>query len=183
VEEAQPQVDGAELREAQRVIAISNLRVTLDARARTTGKPWTEQNVERMTYISAKAVDQVSGADYARSIQAIHRAGRQVGRFFEKYDVLLTPTMACAPLPLGQPDMMATDVEVFREPLMRTIGFTSLFNARQPGHVGSALLERRRTAHQDTIRGPIRGRGHTPASGLSTREGQALGGRKPPQKF
>jgi amidase len=129
VEEAQPQVDGAELREAQRVIAISNLRVTLDARARATGKPWSEENVERMTYLSAKGVDEVNGADYARSIQAIHRAGRQVGRFFEKYDVLLTPTMACAPLPLGQPDMMAADVKVFREPLMRTIGFTSLFNS------------------------------------------------------
>jgi len=129
VEDAQPQVEGAELREAQRIIAISNLRVTLDARARETGKPWTEENVERMTYISAKGVDQVSGADYARSIQAIHRAGRQVGRFFEKYDILLTPTMACAPLPLGQPDTMASDAEVFRDPLMRTIGFTSLFNA------------------------------------------------------
>jgi Asp-tRNA(Asn)/Glu-tRNA(Gln) amidotransferase A subunit family amidase len=129
VEEARPQVNEEELREAQRIIVISNIRNTLDARARAVGKSWTEQNVERMTYISAKGVDSVSGADYARSVQAIHRAGRQVGRFFESYDVLLTPTMACAPLPLGQPDMMATDVEVFRVPLMRTIGFTSLFNA------------------------------------------------------
>jgi amidase/6-aminohexanoate-cyclic-dimer hydrolase len=82
-----------------------------------------------MTYASAKGADSVSGADYARSVQAIHRAGRQVARFLEKYDLLLTPTMTCAPLPLGQPDMMATDMEVFRVPLMRTIGFTSLFNA------------------------------------------------------
>ena len=129
VEEARPQVNGEELREAQRVISISNLRATLDARARATGKSWTEQNVERMTYISAKGVDSVSGADYALSIQAIHRTGRHVGRFFEKFDALLTPTMACPPLPLGQPDMMAADVETFRAPLMRTIGFTSLFNA------------------------------------------------------
>lgn len=129
VEEAQPQVNGEELREAQRVIVVSNIRATLDARAQATEKPWTEDNVERMTYASAKGADSVSGADYARSVQAIHRAGRQVARFFEKYDLLLTPTMTCAPLPLGQPDMMAADVEVFRVPLMRTIGFTSLFNA------------------------------------------------------
>jgi len=85
--------------------------------------------VERMTYVSAQGAESVSGADYARSVQAVHRAGRQVGRFFEKYDLLLTPTMACPPLPLGQPDMMTSDVDAFRLPLMRTIGFTALFNA------------------------------------------------------
>jgi Asp-tRNA(Asn)/Glu-tRNA(Gln) amidotransferase A subunit family amidase len=129
LEEDRPQINASELGEAQRVISISNLRAALDAHARATGIPWTEENVERVTYASAKAVDSVSGADYASSIQAIHRAGRQVGRFFEKYDLLLTPTMACAPLPLGQPDMMAAKAEAFRIPLLRTIGFTALFNA------------------------------------------------------
>jgi amidase len=129
VEEAQPQVNGKELKAAQRLIVISNIRATLDARAQACGRSWTEENVERMTYLSAKEADSVHGADYARSVQAVHRAGRLVGRFFEKYDLLLTPTMACPPLPLGQPDMMTTDVDAFRLPLMRTIGFTALFNA------------------------------------------------------
>jgi amidase len=129
VEEAQPQINGQELGEAQRVIVISNIRATLDVRAQGLGASWTENHVERITYATAKGADSVSGADYARSIQAVHRAGRQVGRFFEQYDVLLTPTMACTPLPLGQPDLMSTDAEAFRRPLMRTIGFTALFNA------------------------------------------------------
>jgi Asp-tRNA(Asn)/Glu-tRNA(Gln) amidotransferase A subunit family amidase len=129
VEEAQPQINGSELGEAQRVIVISNVRSTLDARARAAGISWTEENVERITYASAKDADSISGADYAKSVQAIHREGRQVGRFFEKYDLLLSPTMACAPLPLGQPDMMSTDPDAFRTPLLRTIGFTALFNA------------------------------------------------------
>jgi amidase len=129
VEEAQPWVNGPELGEAQRVIVISNIRATLDGRASELGVSWTERNVERMTYASAMGAEAVTGADYARAIQAVHRAGRQVGRFFEKYDALLTPTMACVPLPLGPPDMMATTVETFRGPLMRTIGFTALFNA------------------------------------------------------
>ena len=129
VEEAQPQVNGKELKAAQRLIVISNIRATLDARAQACGRSWTEENVEKMTYLSAQGADSVRGADYARSVQAVHRAGRQVGRFFEKYDLFLTPTMACPPLPLGQPDMMTTDVDAFRIPLMRTIGFTALFNA------------------------------------------------------
>ena len=125
----EPEINGTELREAQRIIVISNVRATLDARTKATGKSWSEENVERMTYLSAQGAESVSGADYARSVQAVHRAGRQVGRFFEKYDLLLTPTMACPPLPLGQPDMMTSDVDAFRLPLMRTIGFTALFNA------------------------------------------------------
>jgi amidase len=129
VNEARPEVNGAELREAQRIIVISNVRATLDARAKATGKSWGEENVECQTYIAAQGADSVRGAVYAQSIQAIHRAGRQVGRFFERYDVLLTPTMACVPLPLGQPDMMTADANAFRLPLMRTIGFTALFNA------------------------------------------------------
>jgi Asp-tRNA(Asn)/Glu-tRNA(Gln) amidotransferase A subunit family amidase len=128
-EEAQPLVDGKELGEAQRLIVISNIRATLDARAKATGKSWSEENVERQTSIAGQAADSVRGADYARSVQAVHRAGRQVGRFFEKYDLILTPTMACPPLPLGQPDMMTADANAFRLPLMRTIGFTALFNA------------------------------------------------------
>lgn len=129
VEEAQPEINGQELGEAQRIIVISNIRAMLDVRAQAVGTSWTENHVERITYASAKAADSVSGADYARSIQAVHRAGRQIGRFFEQYDMLLTPTMACTPLPLGQPDMMSTGAEAFRRPLLRTIGFTALFNA------------------------------------------------------
>ena len=129
VEEARPEIDGSELSTAQRFITNSSIRALLDGRARDLGRPWTAEDVEGITYASAKGADAVSGADYARSLQAVHRAGRQVGRFFENYDLLLSPTMACVPLPLGQPDMMATDVKAFSRSLKRTIGFTGLFNA------------------------------------------------------
>jgi Asp-tRNA(Asn)/Glu-tRNA(Gln) amidotransferase A subunit family amidase len=36
----------------------------------------------------------IPAADYAAALQTIHRIGRQVGRFFDNYDVLVTPTLA-----------------------------------------------------------------------------------------
>ncbi len=129
VEEARPEFNQAELADAQRIIVICNVRSLLDSRTRATGVSWSEENVEKVTYASARSADAVRGAQYAAAVQALHRAGRQVGRFFEKYNVLLTPTMACVPLPLGQPNMMSADADAFRIPLMRTIGFTALFNA------------------------------------------------------
>lgn len=129
IEEAQPRFDGLELSHAQRIITVCNVRSLLDARARALGTSWTEERVEKMTYASARGADSLRGAEYAGAVQVLHRTGRQVGQFFENYDVLLTPTMACSPLPLGQPNMMAADAETFRIPLKRTIGFTALFNA------------------------------------------------------
>jgi hypothetical protein len=48
-------------------------------------------------------------ADYARSIGVVHRTGRAVARFFARYDVYLTPTMARPHHPLGILDMMTDD--------------------------------------------------------------------------
>lgn len=129
VEEAAPELDKAALAEAQRIIVVSNIRATLEARAKALGRPWTLEDVELATHGSAEAGKEATGADYARSIVQIHRAGRQVGRFMQKWDVILTPTMGCEPLKLGRPSLMVVDAENYRDPLMRTIAFTSLFNA------------------------------------------------------
>jgi Asp-tRNA(Asn)/Glu-tRNA(Gln) amidotransferase A subunit family amidase len=129
LEEARPEINGPELAEAQRMIVICNIRVAVDSRAQQLGRAYTTDDLEPMTLASVKAADKVTGADYARSIQSIHRAGRVVGRFFEKYDVLLTPTMATTVLPLGLASLKHLADEHFRIPLLRTIGFTALFNA------------------------------------------------------
>ena len=67
-------------------------------------------------------------ADYARSIGVIHRTGRIVGRFFTRYDILLSPTMCQPPYPLGVLDMMTDDIEPYTRAILGAIGFTSLFN-------------------------------------------------------
>jgi Asp-tRNA(Asn)/Glu-tRNA(Gln) amidotransferase A subunit family amidase len=58
----------------------------------------------------------------------IHRTGRIVGRFFTRYDILLSPTMCQPPYPLGVLDMMTDDSERYTRAILGAIGFTSLFN-------------------------------------------------------
>jgi Asp-tRNA(Asn)/Glu-tRNA(Gln) amidotransferase A subunit family amidase len=68
-------------------------------------------------------------ADYAQAMTVVHRTGRAVARFFLDHDILLTPTMAHPPYPLGVLDMSSGEEGVYLEALLRSIAFTSLFNS------------------------------------------------------
>jgi Asp-tRNA(Asn)/Glu-tRNA(Gln) amidotransferase A subunit family amidase len=59
----------------------------------------------------------------------VHRTGRQVARFFEGWDVLLSPTMCQPPYPLGVLNMSSTDDTAYVDAVLASVGFTSLFNS------------------------------------------------------
>jgi amidase len=129
VEEARPDVNAEALGLASRVIVGANVRNVLDLRGAARGRPVTEDEVERVTWLRTQDAATFTAADYARSILVVHRIGRAVARFFTRYDILLTPTMACTPYPLGVLDMSTTDLDAFYDALLRSIAFTSLFNS------------------------------------------------------
>ncbi|MBI1735338.1 MAG: amidase [Candidatus Rokubacteria bacterium] len=129
VDEARPEIDWTSLREAQRVIVAGNVRAAMETRAAALGRELSPDDVEKMTWRTAAYGREATAADYARSIQALHRAGRAVGRFFTRYDILLTPTMCRPPHRLGELDTMTDDVERYVQVLFGTIAFTSVFNA------------------------------------------------------
>ena len=64
--------------------------------------------VEPLTWAIKEMSDQYSAADYVIALQTLQSVSREVARFFQDYDVLLTPTLIEPPLPLGtfdaQPD-------------------------------------------------------------------------------
>ena len=129
VTEARPQIDVEALNEAQLIIVSANVRNTLDLRGRARGRPITPDDVERLTWRRAQEALTLTAADYARAILMVHRTGRAVARFFSGYDILITPTMACTPYPLGVLDMDAENLDGFIEARLRCTAFTSLFNS------------------------------------------------------
>ncbi|HKA61684.1 MAG TPA: amidase, partial [Methylomirabilota bacterium] len=129
VEEASPVVDAGALGAANLVIVGANLRVALEARATALGRELSESDVERVTWTRAMHGHTARAADYARAIGVMHRTGRQVAPFFQRFDVLLTPTMCRPPHPLGVIDMMTTDEAAYTQAVLGTIAFTSLWNA------------------------------------------------------
>ena len=84
--------------------------------------------MERATWTMVTAPE-ASAGEYARAVRAIHTLGREVNRFFEGYDLLLSPTMGVPPLELGRLSLDRENQRAYRADIVRTVAFTSLFNA------------------------------------------------------
>ncbi len=128
VEEAMPDFDFVGLRWAMGVIISASLRNGLDMRLDALKRTQKEDDVERITALWAEQGRRHTARDYARALVIVHGVGRRFGEFFRKYDVLLSPTVAEPPLPLGSTDMMANDLDAYNERLFRLIPFTPQFN-------------------------------------------------------
>ena len=137
VEPAELSIDVEGFARASQVIIAANLRATLLDRAAELGRELSPEDVEPMTHVMASVVKDVEAADYARAIRTIHGLGRQVAHFLERYDVILTPTLATPPFEIGRLSLSASDLPVFMESLLGTIGFTQLFNAT--GNPGASI--------------------------------------------
>jgi Asp-tRNA(Asn)/Glu-tRNA(Gln) amidotransferase A subunit family amidase len=69
-----------------------------------------------------------TATQYAAAIEDVHSYGRRLAPFFEKYDLLLTPTLARLPLPLGTLNMMSEDFEAYNAAHLGVSPFTPVFN-------------------------------------------------------
>lgn len=129
VEVAAPQFDAGQLRRAARDIICANVRNGLEMRAKTLGREPRADDVEAITWAQAEQGRRLSGADYARATQTVHRISRQIQAFFERYDLLLTPTLAEPPLRLGELSMASTDLPAYLKRLLQFTPFAAMFNA------------------------------------------------------
>jgi amidase len=66
------------------------------------------KDFEPVTWIMALLGDKFSGSDLSQAINYVQATSRQVGTFFEKYDVLLTPTLALPPVKNGETSVKGT---------------------------------------------------------------------------
>jgi amidase len=129
VEEADLAIDRELLARSAGTIISANLRAALLERADELGREVTTDDVEPLTWLMAEGAKSLGAADYASALHGIHRLGREVSAFLERFDLVLTPTMATPPLPLGRLALTRPDFAGLVDDLARTIGFTQLFNA------------------------------------------------------
>jgi amidase len=64
-------------------------------------RPATRQDFGNLAWTMAENGSNQSAGQHLKNIQELHKISRAVGRFFTTVDVLLTPTVAVPPLPLG----------------------------------------------------------------------------------
>ena len=126
VEEAAPDYDPAASGEALGTIMAANTWTNIQIRAN--GRVAGPDDLEPVTRQAAEHGRQISAHDYIRAVQTFHRTGRQLGAFFERHDVLLSPTIARVSLPLGEVRMDGSS-EQYQQGLAPMVAFTSVCNA------------------------------------------------------
>jgi Asp-tRNA(Asn)/Glu-tRNA(Gln) amidotransferase A subunit family amidase len=127
VAEADPAIDWAAVIPTFLTLMAANTVVNLSSHP-TAGRAARQDEVEKVTWASARLGDRISGADYVRATQTAHRLGRQMAAFHTQYDVLLTPALAMLPPQLGWIDMMMDDVNEYWRRVFTFSPFTVWFN-------------------------------------------------------
>ena len=101
----------------------------MEDRAKVLGRELREDDVEPGTWALSEISQKRGATDYVDAVRAIHAVGRDLARHLESFDMVLSPTMAAPPHPLGllslsNPDRSAQGVAV-----LQTVGYTQLANA------------------------------------------------------
>lgn len=110
-------------------IVNSNVVKDLNTVSRVIGRPVTEADCEPGTWAFAESGRGVTGAQFAEGLDAAHLWSRAVIRWWDDFDLLLTPTLAEPPPDLGDVQS-GTDGDPFLAMIRAAafVAFTAAFN-------------------------------------------------------
>ena len=128
VEEAQPLGDWDELSQAMWVLVASNVSLSLKRRASEVGRPLSADDVDRVTWSAVQFSSTLDVEAYPAALASLHRQGRRMAEFHKVYDLVVSPTLAKPPAPLGVLRTDNDDLEAYRRELVAFMPFTQLFN-------------------------------------------------------
>lgn len=128
VEETKPPIEDAWMREAFLTVLRVSLARTLDDAARSLGHPVTDNDVEPVTWILAQAGRAVNVIAYSRAIAVMHQVGLAMAKFQQRYDVILSPTLARPPVALGVLSLSPANVAQYTKDITEFGPYTALYN-------------------------------------------------------
>ncbi|MGZ6143422.1 MAG: amidase [Myxococcales bacterium] len=102
VEEAAPEFDRLALVRAYLILVSSDVAAALDGGARMMRRKLEARLFEPGTWFLAQVGRAHSAAELSLAEHEIHLAGRAMARWFSRYDLLLTPTVALPPPRVGE---------------------------------------------------------------------------------
>ena len=128
VEEAQLPIEDGWMRQAFLTVLRVSLARTLDDAAKPLGRPVTEKDVEPVTWLLAEVGRAVNVLAYSRAIATMHQVGLAMAKFQEKYDVILSPTLAKPPVPLGVLSLSPESIDQYSKDVTEFGPYTALYN-------------------------------------------------------
>ncbi len=115
VEEAKPDIDGDEALELGSLLWKVGAAQIVAATAGSIGRKPRAGELEWITQLLADQGAEILATDYADAIDSIHRIGRKLAVFFERYDVVLSPVLSQPPWPIGVYENQYTDSRSYFE--------------------------------------------------------------------
>jgi len=127
IDESPLPIDSGLAREAfLNVLHVSIARV-LDDAATKLGRAVTDQDVEAATWATMQVGRNTSSVSYSRAIATLHQIGLAMAKFHQNYDLVLSPTLAKPPVPLGVLSM-SQEVATWGKAVMEFSPYTALYN-------------------------------------------------------
>ena len=102
VVEAAPEIDGEAYSLAFLTILAGYMRADIEEAAEAAGKKVSVNDFDVTTFGVGLFGTILKASDYVRAMRYLQKVSRQVGRFFEDYDVLLTPVLNQPPVKIGE---------------------------------------------------------------------------------
>jgi amidase len=143
-------VDGKALARAFLTVVCGETRAFIEEAEVLRTRKASYRDFEPTTWITALVGKELRASDLSKSLNLIQRAGRQMGEFFQRFEVLLTPVLATPPPVTGVsqikgPQLMAmkflgrlnaggvikrfSGIDVFANQVFEFAAYTPLFNA------------------------------------------------------
>ncbi len=128
VEEAEPDIDLSFIAEFWRMNNAVSTFDMLSHRESITGKKLQPGDVEPITFAAFEAGADIRAFDLFKGIKEAQRMGQRLAKFYQSYDLLLTPTLAIRPFELGYITMKERDTDAYWDRFFRCIPFTAQQN-------------------------------------------------------
>jgi amidase len=132
VEEALPSADTKGMMAAWTKIVACGTALSVATAVHRRGREFSPDELEGISKAAIAYARTISGSDYLAAVGKIHAYGREMAAFFERYDILLTATLAEPPAPIGRFDHRNDDYLDYRLGPGRVFAyspFTAAFNA------------------------------------------------------
>jgi len=128
IEESHLPFEDSWMRSAFLAVLRVSIARTLDDGAKPLGRPVTDKDVEPVTWVTAELGRAISGVDYSRAIATMHQVGLAMAKFHEKYDVILSPTLAKPPVRLGVLSLSPKSIADYGRDVTEFGPYTALYN-------------------------------------------------------
>ena len=115
-------------------VSSTNIANSVDRRLEALGRDLRDDDLDQWLHVVVERGRSVTGEEYVQAMAGMHATGRLMAAFMADFDVLLTPTMAILPPPIGVMDPNAASIADVLTYLGAMSGFLNLANITgQPG--------------------------------------------------